>query len=79
MTVPPEAEAKSTVSPVIPRTPGAAIGAAETESAQLPDVFHEALLAEFHSACPEIVTVAELTSEPLVAWMVAVPGAYAGV
>ena len=52
------AEANSTVSPVSPRTPGAASAAPVKASIQLPPVVQELLVAASHWASDENVTVA---------------------
>ena len=64
---------KSTVSPAIPRRPGAAMTPPVIESCQSPGVFQEPLAAELQRACPAKVTVAVLVIVPLVACTVADP------
>ena len=62
-----------TVSPVSPRTPGAASVVLVAASVHTPLVVQDVLVAEFHCACEEKVTVAVALKPPLAARTTAVP------
>ena len=65
--------ANKAVSPAMLRTPGAAMTLCEMLSTQSPLVLQEPPPAEFHCACPEMVTPAVAVTPPLTACTVAEP------
>jgi hypothetical protein len=75
----PAAELNKTVSPEMPRTPGAPMTFCVILFTQFPLVLQEPPALEFHWACPEQVTVAVPARAPLTACTVAEPPASGGV
>ena len=74
-TEPPAAELKTTPSPATPRSPGLPAEEPETAPVHEVAVFHEVFGLPFHWAKPGRATTSLPVTEPLVAWMVALPAA----